>query len=392
MNRRSAGHERTLLVDHPNITQRRRTTSSSKLAQLFSRESETDKISNLLDGINNMSVTSRMTTKAAETQRKGAEQLAKWAHSSRNTAIDDVMQKTNTLFEMFADQQTQFARNYDHFLHQLKKIAETERQVRECEFQTRELREKEKKLRKSLDSKNSRIFGRPKGTYKEISKLEEALEKTKFDREMAERRLAQTRSEAEVVKMFRFRHGMMGIADSYRNYAKNCQDIFTCHREICEMVPAVCTQDVNHMMYDGMPITRDRVENLRRSMGNEFAGSFETPVSSGSRRRSDPSRSRHHNQFRDVMGTPPPPYSATAPNLSDEENLITPIRPRRVAVPPPTTTTVSPMTRLAASPSTPGSSGFGSGPSSAESTPSSSSSAAVGGRLYPSLSFSSPEP
>ena len=108
--------ERSLLVDHPNVTQRRRTTSSSKLASIFGKEAEAEKINALLNGINDLAMTGKLAAKTAESQRRGAEQLARWAHSSRNTAIDDVMQQTHQLFSFFADKQAQFARDYDHFL------------------------------------------------------------------------------------------------------------------------------------------------------------------------------------------------------------------------------------------------------------------------------------
>ncbi|KAL6724374.1 hypothetical protein Aduo_019269 [Ancylostoma duodenale] len=120
--------------------------------------------------------------------------------------------------------------------------------------------------------------------------------------------------------MYRFRHGMKGIADSYVDYSERAYNIFGCHREITELVPAIATEDVRYMKYEGAVISRDRVEQVRRSLEPRElripSSSSQMPVSqllgaAQRRRRSEPLRMgsgweaiRH--------GTPPPPYSATA--------------------------------------------------------------------------------
>uniref|UniRef100_A0AC34R8P3 Uncharacterized protein n=2 Tax=Panagrolaimus sp. JU765 TaxID=591449 RepID=A0AC34R8P3_9BILA len=336
MNRHSAGNERSLLVNHPNITQRRKTTSSTKLSQLFGKESENERLNSLLNGLDELSIASRLITKTAEAQRRGTDQLARWAHKSKNAAIDDVMQKTNQIFHMYADKQAQFARDYEHFLMQLRKIIESEKMVKECEAEVKILSEKEKKIKKELQKGGKKMVKeceaevkilseKEKKIKKELQKggslfskkknsdiliLKEQLDRTMLDKQLCERKLQETRAEAEVIKMFRFRHGMMGIADSYRNLATNTQAMFDCHREITEMVPAISTQDVNTMFYEGIPVTRERMENLRRSLDSELPIVYNPP----SARRSEPIRSyRNENYGNNNMGTPPPPYTPTAP-------------------------------------------------------------------------------
>ncbi|VDD96390.1 unnamed protein product [Enterobius vermicularis] len=272
----------------------RRTTSASKLSQIFGSNSERTSTSSLQSGLQDLGATSKLATKIAESQLRGADLLERWARDSQNAAIDDVMHQTSQLFRMFSEKQLQFAKDYDHFLKQLHKIADAEKLVHDAEKKLQFLEDREKKLKREIQK--------------------------------AERVLNETRAEMEVVKMFRFRHGMQGIADSYRAFGKNCQAIFDCHREITELVPAVANEDVRRMVYDGVPITRERVENLRRFLIQVICAELTITINRSlepetaafyppARRRSEPIRSR----ARISQGTPPPPYTPSAPN---EEQMI----------------------------------------------------------------------
>jgi hypothetical protein len=44
------------------------------------------------------------------------------------------------------------------------------------------------------------------------------------------------------------------------------EQIFACQRELAEFVPAVATKDVRQMRYEGVPLTRQKVEQLQAKL------------------------------------------------------------------------------------------------------------------------------
>ncbi|VBB32014.1 unnamed protein product [Acanthocheilonema viteae] len=303
----SSGSSSTDNADKTNKPFRRcRTTSFGKLSQ-FLHTGSTGCSGSILSALLDLSTTGKLMTKIANTQRRGMESLALWAHNTGNAAIDDVMQQTKRLYEIFIDKELQFACEYTHYVQQLRKIVDAERMVKDAEENVMNLKEKEKKLKREV-GKGVSFFRQRRGG--DLYLLNQKLEEVRTSREQAEQSLSVLRAEMEVVKMFRFRNGMQGIADAYQDFARSCQAIFNCQREIIEMVPAVSNQDVRHMIYRGAPLTRDRVENLRRSLQHDLTVSENNSWSSAPisvpKRRSEP---RHH-VYQSQINTPPPPYTS----------------------------------------------------------------------------------
>ncbi|GMR56115.1 hypothetical protein PMAYCL1PPCAC_26310, partial [Pristionchus mayeri] len=122
---------------------------------------------------------------------------------------------------------------------------------------------------------------------------------------------------------------VQGIADSAISHASTSSAIFGCFRELTEMVPAISTEDVTLMKYDGAAITHNCVARLRGVIASPSslhlpsqlmgAPSRRRNRHSGGARGSRPAAPSHapHSLHVNSPSTPPPPYTPTAPTKSE---------------------------------------------------------------------------
>uniref|UniRef100_A0A0K0DZA4 F-BAR domain-containing protein n=1 Tax=Strongyloides stercoralis TaxID=6248 RepID=A0A0K0DZA4_STRER len=334
MNGRRSEEENSypLLVNSSNITVRRSTnkgnsfneTTNSKSPQLLANFNNSNSptiihsnnsINKLLEGLNNMSSTSILIKKQAEIQMKAINSMTKWAIENDNAAIDDVMKKTNEVFKLFSNRMVHFANEHETSIKVLKKIEQTEKAIKMAEKKILQINEQEKKINKDIKkfsrSSSSSFFKSKKPT--DLAVLQHDLNKIKSAKINAEKELSDVKAEMEVIKMFRFRKGMEGISIAWKNFAMDLASIFTCQQELIDMVPAISTEDVREMVYEGSSQTSNMIEDLKEKLR---ITNLSNNIDRNYGRRSEPIRSTPQllSQSNRRRGTPPPPYSlAVAP-------------------------------------------------------------------------------
>uniref|UniRef100_A0A0N4ZI58 IMD domain-containing protein n=1 Tax=Parastrongyloides trichosuri TaxID=131310 RepID=A0A0N4ZI58_PARTI len=343
--RRSAGEDPfPLLINSSNITRRRRATdhgvpsnniSSTKIQQLLSNfdindspgnmsSSSNNGIDNLNDGLNCMSMMSKFALKQAEYLKKGGNSMNKWTSKNDNVALDDVMGKSNEIYAIFSERLVQFAKEHETSIQGLKKIEETEKSIKNAEKRLNNIIEQEKKMEKDIKKygrSSSSSFFRTSKKQSDINVMHHELKQIRNAKIIAQKELSDIKVEMEVVKMFRFRKGMEGVAVAWRNLAMDIASIFTSQQELVDNVPAVSTEDVREMVYDGRRQTRIIVEDLKEKLritnpsnenGTRIYGRRSEPIPVSSELLSESNR----------RGTPPPPYSmASAPPPSVNRDL-----------------------------------------------------------------------
>ncbi|CEF69766.1 Hypothetical protein SRAE_2000441200 [Strongyloides ratti] len=320
-----------LMVNSSNVTVRRPIitrnssdgTSNVKSPQLLSNINNSNSptiihsnnsVNKLLEGLNSMSSTSILIKKQAEIQMKAMNCMTKWAIENDNAAIDDVMRKTNEVFRLLSDRLIHFANEHEASIKVLKKIEQTEKAIKMGEKKLLQINEQEKKITKDIKkfsrTSSSSFFKSRKPT--DLAILHHDLNKIKNAKINAEKELSDVKAEMEVVKMFRFRKGMEGMSIAWKNFAIDLASIFTCQQELINMVPAVSTEDVREMIYEGGTQTSSIVEDLKEKLRiNNFSSNNDRNYG----RRSEPVRSPPQLLGECTRrGTPPPPYSlAIAP-------------------------------------------------------------------------------
>uniref|UniRef100_A0A0K0FAA8 IMD domain-containing protein n=1 Tax=Strongyloides venezuelensis TaxID=75913 RepID=A0A0K0FAA8_STRVS len=340
MNGRRGDEENScsLLFNSSNITVRRSTNknnfsngiSSNKSFQLLTHldNSSTTPHSNgsinkFLEGLSNMATTSTLMRKQAETQMKAVNCMTKWAVENDNAAIEDVMKKTNEVFKIFSDRLVRFSSEHETSVKVLKKIEQTEKAIKTSEKKLSQIIEQEKKIEKDIKkysrSSSSSFFKSKKPT--DLAILHHDLNNIKNAKVVAKKELSDIQAEMEVIKMFRFRKGMEGISVAWRNLAMDLASIFSCQQELIDMVPAVSTEDVREMIYEGSSQTKSMIEDLKDKLRVTNPSDNDERICG---RRSEPGRSRPQLLSECIRrGTPPPPYSLA---IAPEHETPTPRR------------------------------------------------------------------
>ncbi|CEF63972.1 Hypothetical protein SRAE_1000222800 [Strongyloides ratti] len=221
----------------------------------------------LVEGLNNMTTTSSLIKKQAESQLKAITCLTKWATDNDNMAIEDVIKKTFSLFEIFTDKLFQLAREQDTSIKELKKMVQTETSIKNAKKKLERSIEYEKEMEKQIkkySSSSFSFFKAKKMTNLEI--LQHNLNEARSATFNASRELDDIKAEMEVIKMFRFRKGMEKLSVAWRKFANDISLIFACQQELVEMVPAIGTEDVREMIYAGASSTESMVDDLKRKL------------------------------------------------------------------------------------------------------------------------------
>uniref|UniRef100_A0A0K0FC08 FCH domain-containing protein n=1 Tax=Strongyloides venezuelensis TaxID=75913 RepID=A0A0K0FC08_STRVS len=222
----------------------------------------------LLEGLNNMTTASLFIKKQAECQIKAFNCLSKWAADNDNAAIKDVVIKSNDIFKIFGDKLIQLASEQEAFVKELKKIEQIETSIKCAEKKLERSLEKEKKYEKEIKkysrSSSSSFFKTKKQA--DLGVLHHDLKTARSVTFNCRKELSNIRAEMEVVKMFRFRKGMEKMCVAWRNFSNDISSIFICQQELVEMVPAVSTEDVREMLYEGAYLTKSIVDDLKKKL------------------------------------------------------------------------------------------------------------------------------
>uniref|UniRef100_A0A914NEE0 Uncharacterized protein n=1 Tax=Meloidogyne incognita TaxID=6306 RepID=A0A914NEE0_MELIC len=339
--------------------------SSSNFSTIFNKTTqntnklklkEPEDMSQLLISIETLRSTTKLTLQTADAQELSADYLEEWAKQTPNNAIGDVVGWTCELLRVQAENQRTFAKNYENFLEKLRKVADTERNIQTEEEKLEDLEERERQLNLACNNnenkgENNKKFWSRKSSTSSIPKDPNEVKSIWYEvvGELMVRKeeVKKKRAEADIIKMKQFREAIKGIADSHCNFATTTNLIFSCQKDLAECVPQISTiKNIKNMFYDGIPKTRKRMEKLEKAVFDKeihlprLIPPIKQITNTQFRRRSEeplPSTTipiikdnlvqriaRTSLNKNTKFGTPPPPYTPSAPTVeqlidSDEE-------------------------------------------------------------------------
>ncbi|PAV61309.1 hypothetical protein WR25_18167 [Diploscapter pachys] len=236
--------------------------------------SSNSKQADLSNALSDFVMANELLKKAAHLQKHGMCKMADWAEATDNTAIQDVTARMKELIAMHNAQQDTLTDATERCVEHLRRIEDSEEKIEKAAEELRRVEVEEAKANREMhrmQKAGGGLWRRKSATETEIrAQMREVLQLA-LKKEKTEKRYREMRAEEEVVKMYRFRHGMKGLTEAHMEYHEKAQNIYNCAREIVEFVPAIATEDVHNVRYEGGEKCRRRVEMTRRSLETALA-------------------------------------------------------------------------------------------------------------------------
>jgi hypothetical protein len=200
-----------------------------------------------------------------QAQNSAAQDMLKWSVHDPNRAVQDVVSQLAELNSLWTEVQKEFTENLKDFKYQFEMILEGERHVDQARNHMAACEQQELKIKKELKK------AAKKATTEELNRLEIKLGQAERAKDLAQLEVIDRIRENEMIKLVRFKDGMVKVSEAYVELATKCAVIFEAQRDISHHLPDIHGRDIHEIKYTGSGATkqtvmraRDKVRGYRR--------------------------------------------------------------------------------------------------------------------------------